>query len=462
MPPSGSIRTTPRRWTTRAGRPSSRMRTDDRVVAIGETGLDYDRVFSPIHDQLANLRRNLALALETGEARDPPLPIRRRAARRAGRAAGRAARGRGGGRPLGRGVRRPSAGHHPLLFRAARLRPGRDRPRVWPSASRGSSSGAGRRRRPRSRRSSRPTACSSRPIRRSWRHPAHRGRATNRSGSASQRRGSRSVAASRSTTSGPTSSPPTTERSRLLGGPHDSLPRRLGVAVTLLVASCVRRHRPAARPSCRRRSSPAPSASATPPASIVPGRLREPPAVTEPGADAHSDGEADTGRRVRGRAEDGRLSSDRLPMWSSRPRRARTSSRSSSAVPRCPDPPDRLEVISRSRSSPTRTAGSGEDIDMEGDRVLQLGFLQHVARVRHRRARVRRGREFRPDLTVLRHAVVYDETEGVVGWYVGYDGPGCVTLGRDGRRRDALVREALIGRRVGVRPTGVDRLAALR
>lgn len=40
---------------------------DPRVVAIGETGLDYDRIFSPIRDQLANLRRNLALALETGK-----------------------------------------------------------------------------------------------------------------------------------------------------------------------------------------------------------------------------------------------------------------------------------------------------------------------------------------------------------------------------------------------------------
>ena len=37
------------------------------VVAIGETGLDYDRVFSPIPDQITNLRRNLALALETGK-----------------------------------------------------------------------------------------------------------------------------------------------------------------------------------------------------------------------------------------------------------------------------------------------------------------------------------------------------------------------------------------------------------
>jgi TatD DNase family protein len=37
------------------------------VVAIGETGLDYDRVFSPIPDQITNLRRNLALSLETGK-----------------------------------------------------------------------------------------------------------------------------------------------------------------------------------------------------------------------------------------------------------------------------------------------------------------------------------------------------------------------------------------------------------
>jgi len=41
--------------------------TDPGVKAIGETGLDYDRVFSPIPDQLTNLRRNLELALETGK-----------------------------------------------------------------------------------------------------------------------------------------------------------------------------------------------------------------------------------------------------------------------------------------------------------------------------------------------------------------------------------------------------------
>jgi TatD DNase family protein len=40
---------------------------DPRVVAIGETGLDFDRVFSPVETQRLSLRRNLALALATGK-----------------------------------------------------------------------------------------------------------------------------------------------------------------------------------------------------------------------------------------------------------------------------------------------------------------------------------------------------------------------------------------------------------
>ena len=43
------------------------LASDARVVAIGETGLDFDRLFSPAHAQLVNLRRNLALARETGK-----------------------------------------------------------------------------------------------------------------------------------------------------------------------------------------------------------------------------------------------------------------------------------------------------------------------------------------------------------------------------------------------------------
>ncbi|MGD0248003.1 MAG: TatD family hydrolase, partial [Candidatus Limnocylindrales bacterium] len=37
------------------------------VVAIGETGLDFDRLHSPQEAQLANLRRHLRLALDTGK-----------------------------------------------------------------------------------------------------------------------------------------------------------------------------------------------------------------------------------------------------------------------------------------------------------------------------------------------------------------------------------------------------------
>jgi TatD DNase family protein len=40
---------------------------DRRVRAVGETGLDYDRAFSPVGAQLANLRRHLALGRELGK-----------------------------------------------------------------------------------------------------------------------------------------------------------------------------------------------------------------------------------------------------------------------------------------------------------------------------------------------------------------------------------------------------------
>lgn len=43
------------------------LAADPLVVAIGETGLDYDRGFSPREAQIANLRRHLRLAAETNK-----------------------------------------------------------------------------------------------------------------------------------------------------------------------------------------------------------------------------------------------------------------------------------------------------------------------------------------------------------------------------------------------------------
>lgn len=44
-----------------------RLARDHRVLAVGETGLDYDRMFSPIEAQLDNLRRHLDLGLDLGK-----------------------------------------------------------------------------------------------------------------------------------------------------------------------------------------------------------------------------------------------------------------------------------------------------------------------------------------------------------------------------------------------------------
>jgi TatD DNase family protein len=45
-----------------------RLAANPLVVAIGETGLDYDRMHAPVEAQLANLRRHLRLALDSGKS----------------------------------------------------------------------------------------------------------------------------------------------------------------------------------------------------------------------------------------------------------------------------------------------------------------------------------------------------------------------------------------------------------
>lgn len=82
--------------------------------------------------------------------------------------------------------------------------------------------------------------------------------------------------------------------------------------------------------------------------------------------------------------------------------------------------------------APYTQAGSGQAIKMQGDHVLQLRFI-HMSLSSDTGDLTYNGPdEFKPDLTVLRHAVMFDQSEGQIGWYLGYDGPGCVTLGRDG------------------------------
>lgn len=211
-----------------------------------------------------------------------------------------------------------------------------------------------------------------------------------------------------------------------------SLPRHLGVAVTLLIA-CAFVASACGQAVVSPTSSPVPSASASAAASIVPSPSASLPPSPSPVPSPTPTASPTPVAECEVEPQDGSLSSDRMTdvVISATPGAdviRFVFGRSSLPGP-AGQPRGDLAVAEK----PYTFAGSGEDIDMEGDRVLQLRFL-NMSLVSDTGEPTYDGeREFRPDLTVLRHAVEFDATEGQVGWYLGYDGPGCVTLGRDGR-----------------------------
>ena len=81
---------------------------------------------------------------------------------------------------------------------------------------------------------------------------------------------------------------------------------------------------------------------------------------------------------------------------------------------------------------PYTQSGSGQEIRMRGEHVLQLRFTHMSLSADTGDLTYNGPDEFKPNLPVLRHAVQFDAFEGQIGWYIGYNGSGCVTLGRDG------------------------------
>jgi len=81
---------------------------------------------------------------------------------------------------------------------------------------------------------------------------------------------------------------------------------------------------------------------------------------------------------------------------------------------------------------PLSFAGSGLPIDLLGQRAVQLRFSGMTIASESGVATYHGPADARPDLTALREAIQYDASEGIIGWYVGYDGSGCVTLVREG------------------------------
>jgi len=86
-------------------------------------------------------------------------------------------------------------------------------------------------------------------------------------------------------------------------------------------------------------------------------------------------------------------------------------------------------------ATPPFTEGaSGLPVDLQGKNALQVVF-RHMSLQNDAGEETFTGeREIRatdPSRS-LRHVVLFDESEGQLGWYLGYDGPACVTLTREG------------------------------
>jgi hypothetical protein len=97
-----------------------------------------------------------------------------------------------------------------------------------------------------------------------------------------------------------------------------------------------------------------------------------------------------------------------------------------------PEPPQGVSEGTLETAVPPYTQGaSGLPVDVTGEHVAQIRFsgmsiVNDVGEPTYDGTM-----DLRPNLTALRTVVNYDMFEGIVGWYIGYDGNGCVTLTSD-------------------------------
>jgi hypothetical protein len=81
---------------------------------------------------------------------------------------------------------------------------------------------------------------------------------------------------------------------------------------------------------------------------------------------------------------------------------------------------------------PFSHAGSGQPIDLLGEHAVQVRFTGMTLSSDTGEATYTGPTEVKPNLPALGEAIQYDASEGVIGWYIGWNGPGCITLTRTG------------------------------
>jgi hypothetical protein len=81
---------------------------------------------------------------------------------------------------------------------------------------------------------------------------------------------------------------------------------------------------------------------------------------------------------------------------------------------------------------PFTFASSGLPIDLQGQHALQVRFSQMSLSNDAGEPTFTGDPNVQVDFPALRQAIMYDESEGIAAWYIGYDGTGCVNLVKDG------------------------------
>jgi len=100
--------------------------------------------------------------------------------------------------------------------------------------------------------------------------------------------------------------------------------------------------------------------------------------------------------------------------------------------PSFPDPPQGpSDGALQQAVQPYTQAASGLPVVVTGDHVAQIRLERMSLSNDVGQLTYDGPLEFRPDLSALKSVINYDFSEGVIGWYIGYDGNGCLTVESD-------------------------------
>jgi len=82
---------------------------------------------------------------------------------------------------------------------------------------------------------------------------------------------------------------------------------------------------------------------------------------------------------------------------------------------------------------PLTQAASGQPITLAGQRAIEVRFWNMSIQNDVGQPVYDGPADYQPGLPALKQMTLFDMSEGVVGWYLGFDGTGCVSMVPVGR-----------------------------